>query len=521
MSVSINGQPSRDRLEHVLVSIRGKGVRLWSENGQLRYKGPKDALTQEELEFLRASKDRIVELLDATRSSGPAELRVVGGSWINRAPLAFSQLARWNLYELNERRPMRTIASATRLHGRVNADALRRSVAAIVRRHDALRTRIVACDGVPMQEIAESGACELEEEDLTSAPEDCREAEVNRAIDRLVLEPVDLAKDPLLRVQLLKLSDAEYVLLVAMEHMISDMFSMGILLRELFVTYTQESAGRALPLPRVPVQFSDYALWQANAQKSWNEQHGAYWAERLAGCGRLRFPSDQTLPVTGVGWGTVPLLIGKKVKAELREWCRHRRTTPVMSVFTAYVGLVLRWCGAAEAVIQYQSDGRISPTVENTIGFFASALYLRIGLSEKDTFVDLMARVTEEYCRAFQHADFSYIATQMPPPEFTRNSIFNWIPQSSEENPTKLGEPENAIERSAIPLAHLRSSATEVDHEPSILLFDRDDEIAGCVYFPVNRFSVEAMERFARAFLSLVAGMLKDPEECVGNTVVM
>lgn len=518
---SANSQVSMDRIADVLGSVRKRGVRLWSENGQLHYKAPKGALTQEEIERLRVSRGQIVALLERATGAETAEPKLEPRPRLDRAPLAFSQLSHWNLFQLSERRAIRAVASATRMRGRLSVNALRRSVAEIVHRHDALRTRIVVLDGVPIQEISESGDCEPKVDDLTALSESFREVEVKRIIEEFILEPIDVAVGPLFGVRLLRLRDDEHVLIVAMEHMISDMFSMNILLRELFTAYMQALKGRALSLPAIPVQFADYAVWQRTAQRSWIEKHGAYWNEHLAGCQRLRFPEDRSSPTeTHLGWGTVPIRIGRDLKAELREWSRLRQTTLVMSVFTAYVGLVLRWCNASESVFQYQSDGRVSPNIENTVGYFASVLYLRMGLLEDDSFLDLMNQVTEEYCKAYEHADFSYMAAQVPCPEFTRNAYFNWIPQGSTDL-SDLNGSEYTITCSPVRFVHPMLKKLELDHDPGILLHDTDDEVVGYVYFPLNRFSIDTMEKFGRNFLRFIGALLRQPEGRVKDILLL
>lgn len=494
----------------VLGSLRSKGVRLWSENGQLHYKAPKGALNQEEIERLRVSRGQIVALLETGIGADAAEPRREPRARLDRAPLAFSQLAHWHWYELSERCAIRQIASATRLRGRLNVDALQKSVTEIVRRHDALRTRIVVLDGVPMQEISELGDCKVSVDDLAAASESHRETEIVRIIEQHILQPIDVAVGPLFGMRLLKLRDDEHVLIVAMEHMIADEVSMNILLRELFTAYAQALQGRTFSLPAIPIQFADFAVWQRDTQKAWLENRGPYWAKRFAGCRRLRFPAVKDL--SGVGWGVVPVRIAGHLKAKLREWCRLKHTTLAMSVFTAYVGFVLRWCNASESVIRYQSDGRVSPKIENTIGFFASVLYFRMKLREDDSFLDLLNQVTEEYCKAHEHADSSYMAAQVPRLEFTRNTVFNWVAQGSKIDLFHLDGSDNAITCSPIPFAHPMLKNLELDHEPGILLYDADEEVVGYVYFPLNRFSTDMMERFGRNFLGFIEALLRQPE---------
>jgi non-ribosomal peptide synthetase component F len=186
-----------------------------------------------------------------------------------------------------------------------------------------------------------------------------------------------------------------------------------------------------------------------------------------------------------------------------------------MSVLTVYIALVLRWCRADESVFQYEFDGRVSPESTNTIGYFASALYLRLELLSEDRFPDLLTRVVAEYCRAYEHADFSWMAAQLPRPQFARNTVFNWVPQASPSNPVAQSPPEQALSHPlkwhAVPFDHPVARSLEVDNEPSVLLFDTDTEIVGGMYYPRKRFPAHTMERFTQHFLAFIQVLLREP----------
>jgi hypothetical protein len=508
---STDGHDSIDTIAALLASTRAKGARLWSENGRLRCKAPKGALSPDEIEGLRLWKAQIAALLESAAGSAAAGLPPDSNSRIARAPLAFSQLAHWNCYQLRDRPAIRQIASALRLRGTFDLDALRASLAEVVRRHDALRTRVIILEEVPIQEISESVNRELQLIDLTSFSESARETEVQRLIESQILQPIDPAADPLFEARLLRLRDDEHVLVLTMEHMISDGFSLDILLREIFSAYRQATHGHALSLPAIPVQFPRYAAWQRSSLESWIEAHGRYWSERLAGCGRLRFPDDKTPPTQGrLRWGTVPVRIDAPFKAELCAWCRSRRTTLPMSVLTAYTALVLRWCDASTLLIQYQSDGRVTPDLQNTIGYLAFMLNLRVELRQGDRFVDFLDRVAEECFSAQEHADASYFAAQLPPPEWTKSSVFNWVPVESKLH---LVGPEDGIACSPVDFIHPMAKVLDVDKEPSILLFDTEGgEVTGELWFPLNRISAGTMERFSSNFLHFIRALIRRPE---------
>lgn len=514
---SSNGQESADAIASILESLRRKGVRLWSEDGRLHYEAPKGALSEDDIDCLRSFRGRIVAFLRGNDEEFIGS-RLSPRVEIHCAPLTFSQLARWQVYRLGEQRSIRQIASATRLHGRLNVNALQKSIERIVRRHAALRTRVICAAEIPTQIISEPDDCELKVVDLATLSEGEREAEVIRAIEQHILEPIDIATGPVFGVRILKLRHDEHVLIVAMEHIISDEFSLGILLRDLFTAYGQASNCRSFSLPAIPIQFADYAVLQKNAHKSWMETHGKYWNERLAGCRRVRFPEEKCSQISScVGWGTVPLKIGRDLKENLRDWCRQRHTTLAMSVFAAYAGVVLRWCNVSESVIRYQSNGRVRPEIENTIGYFTSSLHLRIALLGNERVIDLIDRTTEEYCHAYEHADSSYIASQVPPADFTRNTLFNWVPQGSENDLLDLEGAEYAIRCSPIRFVHPMLKSLELDIEPVTLLFDAKDEVIGGVHYPLNRFSIGEMERFGRNFMMFIDTMLRQPSKRVSD----
>jgi hypothetical protein len=428
--------------------------------------------------------------------------------------LAFQQLAHWNLYRLGERSAIRQIASALRLRGPLNLSALQSALDALVARHEALRTTVLVRDGDPIQCISPSGICELKLIDLTSLAENRRELEVERLIVELIVQPIDVAIGPLFEAQLVRVGPDEHVLVLALEHMISDAFSMGILLRELFTIYVHAARGEPIPLVPVEVQFPDYAVWQRAGEHAWQGRHGAYWRQRLTGCERLRFPADRDVPAAACcGWAHVQVHIDRHMKMALVEHCRQLRTTLVMGVFIVYVALVLRWCEATDAVILFQIDGRLRPDLQNTIGYMSCALSLRMALHPEDTFLDLLNRATHEYCEAYDHADSSLLEAQIPVPEFTRNGRFNWIPQSAaqwDQNSSGCG-----LSCTPLSFAHPLRRQLVRDGEPSIQLFEADDEIAGELLFPRDRFSVGRMDKLMQNFKVFLGGFLSRPAQPV------
>ena len=510
-----------DPIADVLARIGRKGVKLWSANGQLHYRAAKGLLSDEEIETLRSHKHQIVSMLERAGHMELAEPTVVFRSHPERAVLSFSQEAHWRRYRLHSQRAAREIASATRIAGNISLDLLRDSIAEVVRRHSALRTRIVVHEGTPLQQISESVEFKLEAQDLTALPPYSRDAEVKRCIEELILEPIEISTGPLWEVRLLRFSNEEHVLIVAMEHIVSDMRSMQIFLRETFLAYTQLSQGRCISLPPIPIQFTEYAEWQRKA----HDFHGgrsSYWTSRLSGSPRIRFPHDSD-PLTDAhrGWAYVGVRIASDQKTNLLTWSRLRKTTSSMAVFTAYVALVARWCNVSDIVIHYTIDGRTSTKVRDTIGFFAKLLPIRVELHRTDSFVSLLKRITAEYYAAYEQADFYHLEAHAPAADFAANSYFNWIAQETGGSPAAAKGIEDGIRCSPIPFEPPMRESIEVDAEPFILLSEVEAEVAGNVFFQKNRYHFDRMNKFASNFSIFVEALLENPDKPICDVALL
>lgn len=502
--------PLPDDLD-ILGAFRKRGVTFWLTEGQLHYKAPKGVLTQPQIDQLRAYKSRIVRLLSTEAGCSKDPLKLTARAQFETAPASFSQLAHWNLYRLMQRPAIRQIASAHRLTGALDQKALHDSVATLIRRHDALRTRVVNLNGSLTQKISRSEPLELEQNDLTRIAETVREEEVTRLIEEFIMRPIDVSAGALFGVSLIKLHERDHVLVLALEHMISDGFSLNVLLRELFAAYEQTLKGQAIRLPELPIQFPDYALWQKNSLPAWLERHGAYWAERLRGFRRLEWPwPERPTSTNRPGWGMAPVHIGKPLKAELRRWCSSTQTSLVMCAFAAYAATVLRLCNLRESIFQFVSDGRSQPELHHAIGYFASGLYLRVQLEEEEPFAELVNRVTQEYCAAYEHADSSYFAARTPRPEVAHTPGFNWIPQEFDSQ----DKSDAALSWRPQEFVHPMAKAMNVDCEPSISLFDTENDGAtGAIWFPRARFFEANMQLLGRSFLACLERLARSPLE--------
>jgi hypothetical protein len=373
---------------------------------------------------------------------------------------------------------------------------------------------------VPIQLVSEHHAPALEIHDLTSVPEMHRPTEIQRHLRETIASPLDVGHDRLFSAKLLIVGELQYVFVVAMDHLISDAFSRKLLLSEICTAYQQLSTGRRLTLPALPISFSDYSLWQRSAVKVWIDRHAERW-NLLARRGRLRFPSDPaTIAGRLSGWAKVSFVLNARMRAQLQSWCRSRQTTPAMTCLAVFAATVLRWCAANEGILLYQTTGRPDQRFERTIGYFAAVVYLDARLADDDTFLTFLDRVTGQYCAAHESADFSYLQTQEPRPEFTRNSIFNFIPFERDPARTPFEREAPDLQCISMELENLAPGIIEFDSEPSMLLVDAGESIHGEVYYPMSRFEPQTLERFAQTFVAFLEAALQSPQAFIRQWTV-
>lgn len=507
-----------ERVSDLLFSMRRKGIKIWAESGKLRYQTSKQSLTTDDLESLQALRDDILAFLQQP-SSVHTDSAPVRRHPSDRVPLSFPQQHLWDILDLESHPGMRSVAAAVRLHGRLDIGSLRQSFQGLIHRHEALRTRIVAVDGVPEQRVDEAGEYALEILDLTSLPQHNQEIEARRLVEQIIHEPFLVATGPLFAARLLKLDQFCHVLVVATDHAISDAASVGIIWRDVFTLYSAATRGQPGSLPEIAVQYPDYAVWQQKTHHSWMQKHHAYWVQRLTGARRMHlFEREKVTHASRMKWATLPVRFGETLTDDLREISRRGHTSLVMSVFTAFVALLSRWCNVADLVLPFGTSGRFHAEVENTVGYFGTPIFLRIQILEKDTFLDLLGRVTREYSTAYKHDDSWRISVQMHRPEFIFNPLFNWIPNEFNMNATRsdhLLRLDDSLAIEPFEFAVTPRDGKDLDGEPRLDISDSKNGVTGAIGYRAERFAPNKIERFGRSLVLFAERLAKEPESRV------
>ena len=326
-------------------------------------------------------------------------------------PLSFVQRGLWFLDQLVAGSPLYTIPAALQLSGPLNTTALHQSLNALVQRHEVLRTTFVAVDGHPMQVIAPVLTVPLPIVDLSALPNAEREAEALRLANEEVQRPFDLTQGPLMRVLLLQLGAEEYVLLLPIHHIISDGWSLGVLYQELATLYTAFASGTPSPLPDLPIQYADFALWQQEQlQGEARADQLAYWKQQLAGAPTvLDLPADRPHPAVPTYRGSAHLVtLPPGLTEVLKALSRREAVTLHMTLVAAFQTLLYRYTGQDDMVIGSVAAGRTQAELEALIGFFVNTPVLRTDLSGNPTFRELLGRVREVTFEAQAHQEVPF-----------------------------------------------------------------------------------------------------------------
>jgi amino acid adenylation domain-containing protein len=455
------------------------------------------------------------------RLTGPAPLAtllpIVPTSRDGRLPLSFAQQRLWFLGQMEGASAAYHIPFGLHLKSDLNRAALRRTLDRIVVRHEVLRTTFAVLDGEPVQEIGavEASSFRLLEHDLRGHNEVEVEAEL-AALRGLEAEaPFDLAAGPLIRGRLIRLAEAEHVLLITMHHIVSDGWSMGVLVRELNALYGAFLGGGADPLPELEIQYADYAVWQ----RQWIEgeilqQQAAYWKTTLAGApALLELPTDHTRPVQrDFAGGFVELVLDEQLTAGLKDLSRRQGTTLYMTLLAGWAILLARLSGQQDVVIGSPVANRGRTEIENLIGFFVNTLAVRLDMLGSPSVSELLEQTKAQSLAAQRHQDipFEQVVDLLRPVRSLAHSplfqvMFAW---------------QNAAE------ARLELPGLEVQpFEPSphrVAKFDMtlslqaaDDTIGGVIEYASALFEAASVHRYIGYFLALLKAMVADDAQTI------
>ncbi|WP_301184473.1 non-ribosomal peptide synthetase [Streptomyces sp. NL15-2K] len=438
-------------------------------------------------------------------------------------PLSFAQQRLWFLDQLVPDSAFYTMCDAFRIRGRLDLDALRRALRMLVARHETLRTAFVERDGVPYQVIDAADrpgarrAAALTRVDLTPLEPAEREESARRLVAAEAQTPFRLADGALMRVVVAQLADDEHVLVVTMHHIVSDAWSVGVLVDELGRLYRECVTGDPAGLPPLDVQYADFAVWQ----RDWmtgpvQEEQLAYWKRALDGAPSvLRLPTDHPRPAVQSGRGeTVEFALPDAVVTALEELGREQGVTLFMTLLGAFQVLLARHAGHEDIVVGVPSAGRTRTETEPLVGFFVNTLPLRVTCAPGLSFRDLLEQVREAALGAFAHQDLPFetlVETLAPERDLSHNPLVQITFQLLNTPAARPDLPGAEVERYPV-----GEAVSQFDLSLDIKRAD-DGSYRGILNYCPDLFDRPRMDVLAAHYLTLLGGVAADPGHPIGD----
>ncbi|HEX7240374.1 MAG TPA: amino acid adenylation domain-containing protein, partial [Longimicrobiaceae bacterium] len=435
-------------------------------------------------------------------------------------PLSFAQQRLWFLEQMHPGTTAYSLPSALRLTGPLDAGALERAIGEIVRRHESLRTVFAATAGRPRQAVSPPRPFRLAVSDLSPSPPAEREARVAQLCADDAQRPFDLARGPLFRASLLRLDAADHVLLLNFHHIVTDGWSMGVFMRELAALYGAFTHGEPSPLPELPIQYADYALWQARSLAG--DGLGKlveYWKARMADPPTLQLPTDHPRPLVPTSRGAqLPVALPAALGPELAALSRREGCTLFMTLLAAFQVLLARYSGQEDVVVGTPIANRTLERTEGLIGFFANTLALRADLAGDPAFRELLARVRESTLDAYAHQDLPFeqvVDAVQPERDLGRHPLFQV--QLVLQNTPGGGGPE-------LPGLELRPVGVDTGaakFDLTLFLTETPGGLTGSLEYNADLFEADTVRRMAGHFQALLEGIVRDPAQRVGDLPVL
>ena len=427
-------------------------------------------------------------------------------------PISLTQLEFWILAQLHPGIPVYNIPLAYRLTGLLNVTALAQSLVEIVRRHETLRTTFAIADRQVVQKIAQHPILPFSAVDLRKLSESKteRKALAQKLVTEEKNQPFDLEQEPLLRIKLLRLSDAEHLLIITIHHLVCDDWSVGVFLQELTKLYAAFCHGQPSPLPDLPIQYADFAHWQQQwVSHPAFESDLNYWKQQLGNSTLLlQLPSDRPrLPVRTFQGANQTFIIPKSLTNALKHLSQQHNVTLFVTLLTAFKIVLFYYTGQSDIIVGTPFANRQQVETKRLIGCFINTLPIRTHLGGDPSLRELLYQVRGSFLAASdrQQIPFVKLVEALQPKREASHSLlyqvmFNFLPPSD------------------LKLTNLTVHSWSVESKTAE--FDWDiylqqttlGSIEGKWCYKINLFDATTISRAVTQFLVLLELLITNPE---------
>ncbi len=430
-------------------------------------------------------------------------------------PLALPQERFWFFEQLTSGSALYHMPAIVRLRGSLDVVSLERSVEALVQRHESLRTTFAVENGSPVQRVAPAASKDFSLQDLTAIPPADREHEALQRGAQSCLAPFDFANGPLFRAKLIRTADDEHYLALAFHHIIADGWSLGVFVRELAQLYRAMRSNAPVNLPRLPIQYADFAEWQRKTITE-DQLDGSlrYWTERLKNVPPLEFPLDRRRPAKPTFRGDrESVRLPLSLMSEARDLGKATGTTAYLVALTAFQVLLSRFADQDEFVVGTPIAGRSRPELDNVFGCFVNTLALRADLSGDPTFVQLLERTRLCAFDAYPHQDLPLerVVDRLASPGASgRHPLFSVMFSHNVAPASSLGLDDLQIELIDIPTGLAKFDIV-------LSLTEMPNGVRGFLEYSTDVLNRDTANRLAEGYHRILQAVCRNPDQHVSR----
>ena len=513
----------------LMLRLQNMGCRIWAEDDKLRIRTSKNALTAELKQEIQHYKADILAFLKAAKTQAVSAEEIPALSPESPKLLSFAQQRLWLLAQLQGSSAAYNMPIALQLNGNLNIDALHSSLADLLNRHDSLRMYFPTVTGQPQVAIRSL------DEIAVLTVQDCRELgngnkgeldldtqcpNIQDLIDAHAQEHFDLNTGPLFKAKLLQLEEQKSVLAINMHHIISDGWSMGIFLRELWQAYTAYSQGQTPTFASLPIQYSDYAAWQRHwLQGEVLEKQINYWKHQLGDASPLlELPTDYPRPAQQSYRGDRYIYsLSPELTAAVNAFSQQQGVSLYMTLLATLSILLSRYSRQEDLCIGSPIANRTHSQTEGLIGFFVNTLVMRQQIKLELSFIEFLQQTRQTCLDAYAHQDVPFdvlVEKLRPERSMSYNPLFQ-VMFTLENN----ASPDLDLSGLDTELLGVKGAIAKFDL--TLMVMEYDNQLNCSWEYATDLFEKSSIRRMAEQFEVMLKGIIDNPNQPINTLPLM
>nr|WBQ34533.1 non-ribosomal peptide synthase [Okeania sp. VPG18-21] len=503
--------------KQLLSELSDLGVKLWVEKERLQYSAPKGKMTSIlRAELVERKAEILILLRQAQQGTNTDEnsIKPIKRD-SNTLPLSFAQQRLWFIEKTGVSRNAYNVSLTLSLEGKLDIVALQKSINQIIARHETLRTKFTQINGIPTQVIKPPFELELPTQDLSNLTPYEQTTQLQHFLLSARQQQFDLEKDFPIQVQLLKLGATEHILQVTLHHIASDGWSLTVFAKELSAHYTAALQNQPSPLPKLAIQYADFAVWQREyLQGTTLQTQLDYWKQKLLGLPKLQLPIDYPRPAIETFKGaSCALTLSPSLTSKLKQLTQQQGVTLFMTLLAGFKVLLHRYSGQESISVGSLIANRNRSEIEDLIGFFVNSLVMYTDLGGEPSFTEVLRRVRQTAIEAYAHQDLPFeklVEELQPERSLSHNPLFQVmfaLQQSELINPS--------FSLPNLEVGWYRGAETEVTVrvDLELHLWQEGEEINGYCAYNRDLFAADTIKRMLTHYENILSAAVETPEQ--------